>query len=72
MVFCSSDNTYHVDGHDLTSGLLDLLQTPHEVPVTGLGDDWVGCEDSHAVQGWGGIALGGQVAADDLVLLKTT
>lgn len=71
-VFGSSDSTYHVDGHDLTSGLLDLLQTPHEVPVSGLGDNGVGSEDSHTVQSRGGVGLCGQVSANDLVLVKTT
>lgn len=64
--------TYHVDADDLTSGLLDLLQTPHEVPVTGLGDNLVGREDAHAVQSRGGVGLCGQMPANDLVLLKTT
>lgn len=64
--------TYHVEADDLTSGLLDLLETAHEVPVTGLGNNGVGSEDSHAVQSRGGVGLCGQMSANDLVLLKTT
>jgi hypothetical protein len=61
-----------VDADDLTSGLLDLAQTAQEVPVTGLGDGLVGSEDRHAVHRRGGVGLGGQMAPDDLVLVKTT
>lgn len=63
---------YLVDANDLTGGLLDLLQTPHEVPVTRLGNDFVGCEDAHAVHPRIRGGLGGQMAPDDLVFVKTT
>lgn len=62
----------HLDADDLTGGLLDLLETTQEVPVSGLGDRLVGSEDGHAVEGGGRVSLGGQVAPDDLVFLKTT
>lgn len=65
-------STYHVQADDLTSGLLDLLQATHEVPVTGLGNDGVGGKDAHAVQGRGGVGLCRQVPANNLVLLETT
>lgn len=61
-----------LDADDLTGGLLDLLETTQEVPVTGLGDRLVRGEDGHPVHGRGRVGLGGQVAANDLVLLKTT
>lgn len=61
-----------LDADDLTSGLLDLLETTQEVPVTGLGDSLVRGEDGHPVHGRGRVGLGGQVAPDDLVLLKAT
>ena len=64
--------TYHVHADDLTGGLLDLLQATQEVPVAGLSNDRIGSEDSHAVEAGGRVGLGGQVAANDLVLLKTT
>ena len=64
--------THHLDADDLTGGLLDLLETTQEVPVSGLGDRLVGSEDGHAVEGRGRVSLGGQVAPDDLVFLKTT
>lgn len=60
-----------LDADDLTSGLLDLLETAQEVPVSGLGDRLVGSEDGHAVEGGGRVSLGGQVAPNDLVFLKT-
>jgi hypothetical protein len=61
-----------LDADNLTSGLLDLLQTAQEVPEAGLGDRLVGSEDGHAVQGGRGVSLGGQMAPDDLVFLKAT
>lgn len=61
-----------VHGDDLTIGLLDLLELHQEVPETGLGNDLIGGKDAHAVELGGGVALGGQMAANDLVLLKTT
>jgi len=61
-----------LDANDLTGSLLDLLETTQEVPVTGLGDRLVRGEDGHPVHGWGRVGLGGQVAANDLVLLKAT
>ena len=63
---------YLVQAHDLTVGLLDLLQLHQEVPEAGLGDDIIGGEDAHAVQLGGGVGLGRQMAANDLVFLKTT
>ena len=68
----SESRTYLVQADDLTVGLLDLLQLHQEVPEARLGDDIIGGEDAHAVQLGGGVGLGGQVAANDLVLLKTT
>ena len=64
--------TYHLDADDLTGGLLDLLETSQEVPVSGLGDRRVGSEDGHSVEGGGGVSLRGQMTADDLEFLKTT
>lgn len=61
----------HLDADDLTSGLLDLLETTQEVPVSGLSDRLVRGEDGHAVEGGCRVSLGGQVAPDDLVFLKT-
>lgn len=63
---------YLLDRDDLAGSLLDLLETSQEVPESGLGDRSVGGEDGHAVEGGGRVGLGGQVAADDLVLLKAT
>lgn len=61
-----------LDGDNLAGGLLDLAETAQEVPETGLGDGGVGRKDGHAVHGRGRVGLGGQMAANDLVFLKTT
>lgn len=61
-----------LDADNLTGGLLDLLETTQEVPEAGLGDRLVGGEDGHAVQGGRRVGLGGQMAPNDLVFLKTT
>lgn len=63
---------YGLDADNLTSGLLDLAETAQEVPETGLGDRLVGSKDGHAVHGRGRGSLGGQMAANDLIFLKTT
>lgn len=62
---------YLLDGNDLASGLLDLLEATKEVPVPRLRDGDVRREDGHAVEGGRGLGLGGQVTPDHLVLLKT-
>lgn len=61
-----------LDVDDLTGGLLDLAETTQEVPETGLGDRLVGGENGHAVQRGRRVGLGGQMAPNDLVLLKAT
>lgn len=61
-----------LDRDDLTSGLLDLLEAAQEVPESGLGNRSVGGKDGHAVKGGGRVGLGGQVTADDRILLKAT
>lgn len=64
--------TYLVQANNLTVCLLDLPQLHQEVPEAGLGDNLIRSEDAHAVELRGGVSLGGQVAPDDLVLLKAT
>lgn len=59
-----------LDRHDLTGGLLELLQLTQEIPETGLGDDVVGSEDSHLVERSGRLLLGGQLAPDDFIFLQ--
>lgn len=61
-----------LDANDLAGSLLDLSQTSQEVPESGLGDRGVGSEDGHAVHVRGRVGLGGQMAPNDLVFLKTT
>ena len=55
---------------DLALGLLDATQHGGEVPEARLGDDVVACEDLHLVEAGAGVALGGQLAADDDELLQ--
>ena len=43
---------------------------PHEVPETRLGDDLIGRKNAHAVDLGGGLILGGEVTADDLVFVE--
>jgi hypothetical protein len=62
--------TYLVDANDLTVNLLDLLQLAHEVPEAGLGNDLVGGKEAHAEKLGGSILLGGEMATDQLVLVK--
>lgn len=69
---CAACCTYLVQAHDLPVRLLDLLQLGEEVPETGLGNDIVRGEDAHAVELRGGLAVGGQMAPNDLVLLQAT
>lgn len=64
-------DTYHVQGDDLTVGLLQLAELSQEVPEPRLSDNGVGRKNTHAVQLGGGVRLGGQVTPDDLVLVKT-
>lgn len=57
-------------GHDLSGGLLELVQLAQEVPETGLGHNVVWGEDPHFVQGGVGLLVGGQLAANDLEFLE--
>jgi len=61
-----------VEGDDLAVCLLDLSQLRQEVPESALGDDLVGSEDAHAVELGGGVGLGGQQTANDLVFLEAS
>ena len=65
----SRPNRYLVHGEDLTGSLL-LLQSVHEIPVAGLGRHRVGSEQSHSVNLRLRIHLGGQSAANDLVVVN--
>jgi hypothetical protein len=62
----------HVERDDLAVGLLDLAELHKEVPEAGFGDHGVGCEDAHAVEFGGGVGVGGEVAANDLVFVEAT
>jgi hypothetical protein len=64
--------THLVERHDLTSRLLDLAELLQKVPETGLGNNGVVGEEAHPVELGGGLSLGRQLAADDLVLVEAT
>jgi hypothetical protein len=64
--------THHVQRNDFTVRLFDLSELHQEVPETRLCNHGVWRKDSHSVQLWRWVCLGGQVAADDLVFRKTT
>merc|ERR1719247_2501825 len=57
------------DGEDLGVGLLHLHQAANEVPETGASLRLVLGEELDAVRLGGGVALGGNVTPDDLVLV---
>ncbi len=61
-----------VQGDDFTGGLLQLAELGQEVPEAGLCDHGVGCKDAHAIELWGGVVVGGEAAADDLVFCEAT
>lgn len=58
-----------LQGDNLASGLLELLQLAQEVPETGFGNNVVGSEDTHLVQRRLWLLLAWQLAANDLVFL---
>jgi hypothetical protein len=61
-----------IEGHNLASGFLDFSQLLEEIPESGLGNDGVGCENTHAVEFGGWVVVSWQMAANDLVFLETT
>lgn len=61
-----------VNRHDLTVGLLNTAQALQEVPEARLRDNDVWCEDAHAVELRLWRRLGGQMAADHLVLVHAS
>lgn len=64
-------STHLVEADDLSIGLLDLAELHQEVPETGLGNNGVRSEYSHAVELGSWVRLSWQVAANDLVFRKT-
>lgn len=60
-----------IEADDLSVGLLHFTELHQEVPETGLGDNGVRSEYSHAVELGCWIRVSGQVAANDLVFRKT-
>lgn len=59
-----------LEGNNLAGRLLELVQLTQEVPEARLGHNTVRGEDPHFVHRRAGLLLGGQLAADHLVLLQ--
>ncbi|GMT21344.1 hypothetical protein PFISCL1PPCAC_12641, partial [Pristionchus fissidentatus] len=59
-----------LDLKDLSVGLLQTTEHRDEVPETGLGDDGVGGEDLHLVDGSDGLLLSRELTSGDDVLVK--
>ena len=66
------DPTYHIQRNNLAVCLLDLAQLGNEVPEPRLSNDIIHSEDAHAVELRSRVGIRRQVAANDLVFLKTT
>jgi len=60
-----------VQSNNFTVRFFDLLQFAEEVPEPTLGNDFIGCKDSHAVKLRVGLIGSGEVAAHDLVFHET-
>ena len=58
------------EGDNLTSRALDLFQLAEKVPEARFGDDFIAGKDAHLVELRGGLLGGGELAADDLVLVN--
>jgi hypothetical protein len=57
-------------GYEICTLLVWQSHAPEEVPEAGLGDNFVGGEDAHAVDFGVGLSLRGEMASDDLVFLE--
>ena len=66
----SLECAYLLDVHNLTIGLLELLELGHEVPEAALGDHHVGGEDGHLKQRGLRILLCGQGSAHHHILVQ--
>lgn len=67
----SDISTYNVEGDNLAVRLLNFPQLHQKVPEPGLRNDIVWRKYPHAIEFGSRIRLGGQMAANDLILRKT-
>lgn len=58
-----------VDRDDFARSLLDLGELLQEVPETGLGDSFVGSEDTHSEELRNGFLISGSLSSDDLIFV---
>ena len=63
-------NTYFVDSKDFTSTLLHLLESVHEVPVTGLSSDSVGSEKTHSVNFGFRVSFGRKSTTNNVIIVN--
>ena len=63
-------NTYFVDSENLTSTLLHLLESVHEIPITRLGSDGVGSEKTHSVNFGFRVSFGRKSTTNDVIIVN--
>ena len=66
----SSKNTYLIHSKDFSSSLLHLMESVHEVPVTGLGSHRIGSKQSHSEDFRLRIMLSGKSTANNVVIVN--
>lgn len=63
-------NTYSLDLHNLSTGLLHLAQSAQEIPESRLGNNDIRSKDPHAVQLWVLVIVSRQLAPSDAEFLQ--
>ena len=63
-------NAYLVDSKNFTSTLLHLLESVHEVPITGLSSDSVGSEKTHSVNFGFRVSFGRKSTTNNVIIVN--
>ena len=66
----TQQNSYLVDSKNFTSTLLHLLESVHEVPVTGLSSDSVGSEKTHSVNFGFRVSFGRKSTTNNVIIVN--